>query len=351
MDEKLLWHLVAGREQEGRPVDAMEPQDVLPEEVANRGPEARPQILARPGIRERAPVVDERVRPDVCDLRLVPRDRDSPRLTRTADREVLQTAGDEAPSLVVAECREHEVAPFVVQREQATLVRRKPEEPVLLLDDRKISKSLGNVLDPLDLIDLYGADAVRFWSARAVSFGQDGSASIDDLRERYERELANDLGNLLSRTTAMISRYLDGRLAARPSDDSPVRALVEPLAADVAKRLDRYDITGAVERIWEVVRGLNRYVESQAPWQLAKDESRREELERTLYDLADGVRVVAIALAAYLPETSPRILAALGGSPDEIAWDGVAYGLTPARDGVVPAEPLYPRIDAPTAAA
>ena len=221
----------------------------------------------------------------------------------------------------------------------------------LLLDDRKISKSLGNVLDPLDLIDVYGADAVRFWSARAVSFGQDGSASIDDLRERYERELANDLGNLLSRTTAMISRYLDGRLAARPSDDSPVRALVEPLAADVAKRLDRYDITGAVERIWEVVRGLNRYVESQAPWQLAKDESRREELERTLYDLADGVRVVAIALAAYLPETSPRILAALGGSPDEIAWDGVAYGLTPARDGVVPAEPLYPRIDAPTAAA
>ena len=92
-------------------------------------------------------------------------------------------------------------------------------------------------------------------------------------------------------------------------------------------------------------------MESQAPWQLAKDESRREELERTLYDLADGVRVVAIALAAYLPETSPRILAALGGSPDEIAWDGVAYGLTPARDGVVPAEPLYPRIDAPTAAA
>src|SRR5436305_12503433 len=160
----------------------------------------------------------------------------------------------------------------------------------LNIAERKISKSLGNVLDPLDLIDVYGADAVRFWSARAVSFGQDGSASIDDLRERYERELANDLGNLLSRTTAMISRYLDGRLAARPSDDSPVRALVEPLAADVAKRLDRYDITGAVERIWEVVRGLNRYVESQAPWQLAKDESRREELERTLYDLADGVR-------------------------------------------------------------
>ena len=221
----------------------------------------------------------------------------------------------------------------------------------LLLDDRKISKSLGNVLDPLDLIDVYGADAVRFWSARAVSFGQDGSASIDDLHERYERELANDLGNLLSRTTAMIARYLDGRLPARSSDESPVRALVEPLAGDVAERLDRYDITGGLERIWEVVRALNRHVESQAPWQLAKDESKRDELERTLYDLADGLRAVAIALAAYLPETSPRILAALGTSPEEVAWDQVAYGLTPAREGIVPSEPLYPRIDAPTAAA
>jgi methionyl-tRNA synthetase len=221
----------------------------------------------------------------------------------------------------------------------------------LLLDDRKISKSLGNVLDPLDLIDVYGADAVRFWSARAVSFGQDGSASIDDLHERYERELANDLGNLLSRTTAMIARYLDGRLPARASDESPVRTFVEPLAGDVAARLDRYDITGGLERIWEVVRALNRHVESQAPWQLAKDESKRDELERTLYDLADGLGVVAVALAAYLPETSPRILAALGASPEEISWDRVAYGLTPARDGIVPSEPLYPRIDAPTAAA
>jgi methionyl-tRNA synthetase len=221
----------------------------------------------------------------------------------------------------------------------------------LLLDDRKISKSLGNVLDPLDLIDVYGADAVRFWSARAVSFGQDGSASIDDLRERYERELANDLGNLLSRTTAMIARYLDGRLPARPSDDSPVRSLVEGLGADVAAHLDRYEITAALERIWEVVRGLNRYVEAQAPWQLAKDESRRDELERTLYDVADGLRVVAIALAAYLPETAPRILAALGGDPGETAWDGVQYGLTPTREGIAPSEPLYPRIDTPTAAA
>jgi methionyl-tRNA synthetase len=221
----------------------------------------------------------------------------------------------------------------------------------LLLDDRKISKSLGNVVDPLDLIDVYGADAVRFWSIRAVSFGHDGTVSIENVHERYERELANDLGNLLSRTTAMIARYLGGDLPARPRDDSPVKALVDGLAGDVASKLDEYDLTGALERIWEVVRGLNRHVEARAPWNLAKDEARREELEETLYDLADGLRVVAVALAAYVPETSARILESLGGGPAEIGWDRVAYGLTPSRDGIAAASPLFPRIDAPTTAA
>ena len=221
----------------------------------------------------------------------------------------------------------------------------------LLLDDRKISKSLGNVVDPLELIDVYGADAVRFWSIRAVSFGQDGSVSIESFQERYERELANDLGNLLSRVTAMIARYLNGDLPHRPSDGSAVRALVDGLGDDVAGRLDQYDLTGALERIWEVVRGLNKHVEERAPWRLAEDASRRVELEETLYDLADGLRVVAVALAAYLPETSARILDALGADPEEIGWDGVDYGLTPTRTGIAAASPLFPRIDTPTAAA
>jgi methionyl-tRNA synthetase len=220
----------------------------------------------------------------------------------------------------------------------------------LLLDDRKISKTLGNVVDPLDLIDVYGADAVRFWCARAVSFGQDGSASIDGLHERYERELGNDLGNLLSRTTAMIARYRDGRLAALPRDDSPLREPVDRLGGLVAARLDVYDVTGALEDVWDVVRALNRHVEATAPWVLAKEESRAQDLDRVLYDLVDGLRAVAVALASYLPATSERILAALG-QPALLDWAGVAYGRAVAATAIVAAEPLFPRIDAPTAPA
>ena len=221
----------------------------------------------------------------------------------------------------------------------------------LLLDDRKISKSLGNVLDPLDLIDVYGADAVRFWCARSVSFGQDGAASIESLRERYERELGNDLGNLLSRVTAMVARYRDGALSAAPSDDSEVAGFLEPLADDVAARLDAFDLTGALERIWEVVRALNRHVEATAPWQLAKDDARAAELDAVLYDLVDGLRAVAIALASYLPGTAERILDALG-QPRTLDWGEVAYGRTRAvRRDRAGRQPLFPRVDEPTLAA
>jgi methionyl-tRNA synthetase len=213
----------------------------------------------------------------------------------------------------------------------------------LLLDDRKISKSFGNAVDPLDLIDVYGADAVRFWCARAVNFGQDGSASLDGLHERYERELGNDLGNLLSRTTAMIARYRDGRIP-EAAWNSPFRAELSQLAHTASARLDEYDLTGALEGVWTVVRSLNRYVEERAPWQLAKDETKAEELDRTLFDLVDGLRAVAVALTAYLPSSAPRILAALGQSEDA-AWDGVAYGKTKAAEGISAADPLFPRVE------
>jgi methionyl-tRNA synthetase len=219
----------------------------------------------------------------------------------------------------------------------------------LLLDDRKISKSLGNVIDPLDLIDVYGADAVRYWAARAVSFGQDGSASLADVQERYERELGNDLGNLLSRTTAMIARYRDGRLAG-PGRSPEIAEAIAKVAEEVPALFDEWNITAAADRIWELVRRLNRYVEESQPWVVAKDETRAEELSGILYDLADGLRVAAIALSPYLPETAPQILAALR-QPADVAWERVRPGGTADVDGVEAAQPLFPRIEAAPAAA
>jgi methionyl-tRNA synthetase len=219
----------------------------------------------------------------------------------------------------------------------------------LLLDDRKISKSLGNAVDPLELIDTYGADAVRYWIARAISFGQDGSASLEDIRGRYDNELANDLGNLLSRTTAMVARYRDGRV--RRGDGPPALDL-DKLGAEVASFLDppRFDVTRAIDAVWEGVRTLNQYVTAEAPWQLAKDEANAARLDTVLYNLIDGLTGLAIALAPFLPETSPRILAALNQSTD-LSWERVRNGVAEEVDGVAASEPLFPRMELPAPAA
>jgi methionyl-tRNA synthetase len=219
----------------------------------------------------------------------------------------------------------------------------------LLFGEQKMSKSLGNVIDPLDLIDVYGADPVRFYVVREVQFGQDGNVSVDGVHERYERELGNDLGNLVSRTTAMIARYRDGRLPQASVVDAGADGLAA-MGNDVAQQLDSFDVTGALERIWKQVRSLNALVEERKPWELAKDESRASDLDRTLYELADGLRAVAVALAPYLPETAPRILEALN-QPVGLGWDGVAPGKAVAVEGIEPAAPLFPRLDAPSAAA
>jgi methionyl-tRNA synthetase len=217
----------------------------------------------------------------------------------------------------------------------------------LLLDERKISKSLGNVVEPLELIDVYGADAVRYWMARAISFGQDGSASIEGIRERYQNELANDLGNLLSRTTAMVAQYRQGSL--RRGEGEPPLDL-KALGSDVAERLDRFDVTGALDAVWEGVRALNQYVSGEAPWQLAKDEANDAQLDGVLYNLVDGLTALAVALAPFLPETAPRILAALNQDGD-LSWDRVRNDAAEEVEGIVAAKPLFPRIELPAATA
>ncbi len=218
----------------------------------------------------------------------------------------------------------------------------------LLLDERKISKSAGNVIDPLDLIDVYGVDPVRFYLFRVATFGQDGSISLQGLHERYERELGNELGNLLSRTTAMVARYRDGRLRAAEVSGA-LGAQIDRVGGEVPARLDEFDLTGALELVWELVRSLNRHVEQSAPWELAKDESRAAELDRVLYELGDGLRAVAVAVASFVPDASERILSALG-QPLELGWERVAAGRFVETDAIEPAPPLFPRVDAPTPA-
>jgi methionyl-tRNA synthetase len=217
----------------------------------------------------------------------------------------------------------------------------------LLMNDRKMSKSVGNVIDPLELIDVYGVDPVRYYLFRAASFGQDGNISVEGLHQRYERELGNDLGNLLSRTTAMIARYRDGVLPVA-SGTQELAAELDGLPPRLVERLDAYDLTGALDEIWEVVRSLNRHVEQNAPWELAKDDARAADLDRVLFDLADGLRVLAVVLSPFLPETGPQILAALGQDAS-LDWSGAHSGGTRAADGIEPAQPLFPRVDAPAA--
>lgn len=193
----------------------------------------------------------------------------------------------------------------------------------LLMEGEKMSKSLGNVLDPFAVIERFGSDALRFYLLRDVQFGQDGSVSTSSFELRYESELANELGNLASRTIGMLTRYRDGALTQGELDPT----LVEDFAGlpeRVAAHVDRAELTLALDEIWQRVRRLNRYVEEQAPWVLAKDPERAGELDRVLRSLAEGLRSVTVLLWPYLPDSSERLLAALGAP--ELSLGGAELG-------------------------
>ena len=218
----------------------------------------------------------------------------------------------------------------------------------LLMEGEKMSKSLGNVLDPFAVIERFGADALRFYLFREVPFGQDGSVSTTSFELRYESELANELGNLASRTIAMLERYRGGEAPAAPLDPA-LAADFAGLPGRVAGHIDGAELTLALDEIWQRVRRLNRYVEEQAPWQLAKDPERAGELDRVLATLVEGLRALAVLLWPYLPASAERLLGALGAPDLSLAGAELGAGaiervhkidsLFPKDLGAAPAEP------------
>ena len=203
----------------------------------------------------------------------------------------------------------------------------------LLMDGEKMSKSLGNVLDPFAVIERFGADALRFYLLRDVPFGQDGSVSTAAFELRYESELANELGNLASRTIGMLARYRDG--VVPPTDlDAALAGDFAGLPQRVAEHIDRAELTLALDEIWQRVRRLNRYVEEQAPWRLAKDDACGEELDRVLRTLAEALRSVTVLLWPYLPGSAERLLGALGAPDLSLAVAELGAGRIDAREAI-----------------
>jgi methionyl-tRNA synthetase len=206
-------------------------------------------------------------------------------------------------------------------------------------DGQKMSKTMGNVIDPFEVIETLGADALRFYLLREVQWGQDGDVTWEGLHRRYEGELANDLGNLVSRATAMIVRYRDGRVPEG-------RNALEPVHEQVAQRLAEVDLTGALEQIWTLVRSANRFVEEQQPWVLAKSDAADDvrALDDALYTLADTVRSLAVLLHPYIPAAAEKMLDAVG-DPGATGWERAALGGLSAGAEVRQPQPLFPRVE------
>jgi methionyl-tRNA synthetase len=213
----------------------------------------------------------------------------------------------------------------------------------LLMDDHKMSKSLGNVLDPFKVMDLYGTDALRYYLLREVSFGQDGSISPEGFENRYNTELANEYGNLASRSLAMIGRYRDGTV---PEADLPpeLAAEFEGLGDRVCRLLDGVEVSAALDEIWQRVRRLNRYVQDSEPWKLSKDPDQAQRLDEVLAGLAEGLRVVSVLLHPWMPESAEKLLAALGR--EDRSLDQAVFGSGEGGAQISDLAQLFPKIDA-----